>query len=173
MTIGFIGDPAIGAKTNLIWALVNEKPNKDFKNENRCNLESIVGSELYFKKINISDQTINICFLDLCGQKINLDLNLAYLRNANIIILGYDITDKESFNNIKNFWFPNIKNKLNKIKKFYLIGNKVDLEEERLVLREEAEKFAIENNFSFFEVSAYYYINVKELLSDFTNSCLN
>jgi small GTP-binding protein len=173
MTIGFVGDIAIGAKTNLIWALVNEKPSINFKNENGCELKSTVTCELLFKKINILDQTINICFIDLCGQKINLDLNLAYLRNANIIILGYDITDKESFNNIKNFWFPNIKNKLNKIKKFYLIGNKVDLEEERLVLREEAEKFAIENNFSFFEVSAYYYINVKELLSDFINSCLN
>ena len=136
-------------------------------------MESIVGSELYFKKINILDQTINICFLDLCGQKINLDLNILFLRKVNIIALGYDITNKESFNNIKNFWFPNIKNNLNKNKKFFLIGNKVDLEKERQVLREEAEEFAKENNFIFFEVSAYYYINVKELLSDLINSCQN
>ena len=173
MTIGFVGDCATGAKTNLIWALVNEKPSINFKNENGYDLESTVGFHYLIKNINILDQTINIRFFDLCGQKISFNSNLSLLRNVNIIALGYDITDKESFNNIKNFWFPALKNELYKIKKYYLIGNKVDLEEKRQVLREEAEKFANENNFSFFEVSAYYYINVKELLSDFTNSCLH
>jgi len=88
--------------------------------------------------------------------------------------LGYDITNKESFDNLKNYWLPYIKNEINENNtKLYLIENKVDLEEKRQVYREEAEKFAIENNLTFFEASAYYYINVKEFLSDFTNSCLN
>ena len=113
MTIGFVGDVAIGSKTNLIWALVNEKPIINFKNEYGSDLINTVASDLYFKKINILSQTINFCFLDLCGQKRNIDLNLSFLRNAKIIVLGFDITNKDSFNNIKNFWLPNIKKKLN------------------------------------------------------------
>ena len=97
-----------------------------------------------------------------------------FLKHMDIYVLGYDITNRESFNDIKDFWLPFIKNEIIvNNQKFYLIGNKVDLEKERQVLREEAEKFAIENKFIFFEVSAYYYINIKELLSDFINRCLN
>ena len=89
MTIGFEGDPPIGAKTNLLWALVNEKPSKNFKNKNGDDLNSTIGFDHYSKKINIIVQTINISFIDFCGQKFFFDVNLVYLRNVNIIVLGY------------------------------------------------------------------------------------
>ena len=87
--------------------------------------------------------------------------------------MGYDITDRESFDSIKNFYFPEAKMNLNKDIKYYLIGNKFDLEEERQVQKEEAEKFANENGFPFFEVSTYNYYNIKELLSDFISNFQN
>ena len=171
--ITFIGDSATGAKTNLIWALVKEEPSINFVKENGTDMHFTVGFDMNYKKINISNRKILMFFWDLQGVHISLINNMQFIKNSNIICLGYDITDKKSFKNIKDFWIPMIKREINENIKFYLIGNKVDLEESREVPRKEAEEYAKENNYLFFEVSAYYYINIKELLSDLIESCLN
>lgn len=167
INIVFVGNCATGAKTNLIWALKNEEASINYKEKYGNELIFTVGFDFYFKEINQLNHKIIFNFIDLQGAHYSLPNNLSFIRKANIIALGYDITDKNSFNDIKNFWLPNIKKEVNKNTKYFLIGNKVDLEEKRKVLREEAEEFANKNNFSFFEVSAYYYINVKELLAEF------
>ena len=76
-----------------------------------------------------------------------------YTRDANIIILVYDITRKESFTHIPD-WVKDLTNvKLDEVI-FGLVGNKIDLEDQRQVTKEEGEKYAQDNNIIFQEVSA-------------------
>lgn len=65
----------------------------------------------------------------------------------------YDITKKDSFNNVKN-WLSEVKMHAESDLIAILIGNKIDLEEERQVTGEAGEAFAKENKVFFMEVSA-------------------
>ena len=87
-----------------------------------------------------------------------------YTRDANIIILVYDITSKDSFLGLTD-WLKDLTN----IKKdeviFVVVGNKKDLDDKREVKSEEGEKFTKENNFLFAEVSAKTGEGFKELFN--------
>ena len=76
-----------------------------------------------------------------------------YTRDANIILLVYEVTSKDSFLHL-NHWL----NDLTTVKKdeviFVVVGNKTDLEDKREVSREEGEQFAKDNDYLFAEVSA-------------------
>jgi GTPase SAR1 family protein len=67
-------------------------------------------------------------------------------------ILVYDITNKESFQNLDS-WINEIKEHGEKDCKLIVVGNKVDLEYEREVTVDDGEKYAMENNAAFFETS--------------------
>ena len=73
----------------------------------------------------------------------------------------YDITDKKSFE-IVNKWIDSIFN-LKDYKKFpdILIGNKIDLKDERIISFDEGKKKAIQHNIDFYETSAKENINVE------------
>ena len=75
-----------------------------------------------------------------------------YTRDCNVFILVYDISDKDSFTHINN-WFNDITNKDKKDVIFVLVGNKIDLEDKRAVSKNEAQNFANSKGFLFGEVS--------------------
>ena len=156
----FHGPIGSGAKTHLIWALVNEKGS--FNECLICTYTNIP----HRKDIIMNKEKIRLFLIDTNGQK-KIILNFSqYQKMSDIIVFGYDITDKKSFEELKDIWVTKFYEKDNN-KIYYLVGNKVDLVDKREVSKEEAEEFALANNFTFFEVSAFYYINVHELLSDF------
>ena len=81
-----------------------------------------------------------------------------YFRSSNCIILGYDITDKISFQSIKKEYFDKILDSLdvNQIKSplIYLVANKIDLQDRIQVPDEEAMSFVNEKKIPYFKVSA-------------------
>ena len=160
-TLIFIGNCGIGTKTSLINAYLEGKGCGQ-----KCFLATL-RSDPTFKKIQYLQKNLELRLIDTCGQE-RYSRYLFFHHNVDCIILGYDITDYDSFKNIESFWIPIAKNN-NKCKKFYLVGNKIDLEEERKVSKEEAIKLANKYGFPFCEVSAKYYINVKELFEDILN----
>ena len=81
----------------------------------------------------------------------------SYIRNAALIFLIYDISSKESFDNLTQ-WIEFI-NSYEKTK-IVLCGNKIDLENERKVSKTQGENFAKEKNLVFHEVSALENINM-------------
>ena len=94
-----------------------------------------------------------------------------------LCVLIYDITDKSSFDFIKDNWYKVIRSEFEEIKLIYLIGNKLDLEEEnychfrgrevkREVSKEEAFQFSKENNLRYFEISCKENTNIKIFLDD-------
>ena len=88
-----------------------------------------------------------------------------YIRDANIIIVVYDITVKESFTNTSH-WVNETKDLKKEDAIFVLVGNKIDLETNRQVSIKEAEELAKQNDFLFFEVSAKTGVNVHELFNN-------
>ena len=81
------------------------------------------------------------------------------------IILVYDVTDETTFNNIRN-WIKQIETHAAKDVCKVLVANKCDLEDERVVSKEEGQQLADEYGLPFFEASAKARINVNELFFD-------
>ena len=144
----FVGDSGVG-KTTMIKNL-NEEPYKDLN-------ESSIGIDFYSKKIKYKGTEIRLQIWDTAGQEKYRGLIPSYIRNAALIFLIYDISSKESFNNLTQ-WIEFI-NSYEKTK-IVLCGNKIDLENERKVSKTQGENFAKEKNLVFHEVSALENINM-------------
>ena len=88
-----------------------------------------------------------------------------YIRDANIIIVVYDISNKDSFTHTEH-WVNETKDLKREDAIFVLVGNKIDLEDKRAVTKKEGEDFAIEKGFLFYEVSAKTGEQVAELFEN-------
>lgn len=96
----------------------------------------------------------------------------SYYSKANCCLLVYDIAKRETFEEIKEYYNPNIKTNCRKNIKVILLGNKADLEEKREIPSEEACEFALKNNYIFMESSCLKNTNVAnafETLIELTN----
>ncbi len=90
---------------------------------------------------------------DTAGQERFKNIQASYYKGANGILVVYDITNRESFEHV-NSWLIEIEKNGNKNVYKFLIGNKNDLEDQRVVTKEEGEEFASINGMDFFETSA-------------------
>jgi small GTP-binding protein len=82
---------------------------------------------------------------DACGQEIYLSLITNFYRCSSLAIMVYAINSKISFENIE-MWLREFRTNSNPDAKVILIANKVDLEKQREVTKEEVEIFCKENN---------------------------
>lgn len=108
-----------------------------------------------------NNQKVKIAIYDTNGQERFKSLSLNYLKKADGILLFYDITDKESFDSIKE-WMQSIYDVKDNNFPIVLIGNKIDLEDERIVTKEEGESESVKYNIKFYETSCKDNINIKE-----------
>ena len=112
--------------------------------------------------ILIDDQSVTLLLYDTAGSEKYRSLISLYSNEANIVFLTYDISNLESFNNIGK-WYDSLSN-INKDEViFALVGNKLDLDYNRKVKKEDAEKYANEHNYIFQEVSALNGDGIQEL----------
>ena len=133
------------------------------------NYQATIGLDFLNKIVNINGQKVHLVLYDTAGQEKFRSLIPMYIREAQIILLIYDITSKDSFESIPK-WFSDILNVKNDEAIFALVGNKIDLNDKRVVSFEEGKKLANEKNIIFEEVSAKDGQNFNEL---FTNKLFN
>ena len=113
-----------------------------------------VGFEFFTFNIIIKDKNIKLQIWDTCGQEAYRSLITSFYRNSSLAIIAYAINNINSYNNIEA-WLNEIKAQANPETKIFLIGTKVDLENDRKVTFEEAEKFKKDHEFQYFvETSA-------------------
>ncbi|XVF33636.1 hypothetical protein REPUB_Repub17cG0184900 [Reevesia pubescens] len=119
---------------------------------------------LRFAKIRTVEQdgkTIKLQIWDTAGQERFRTITSSYYRGAHGIIIVYDVTDQESFNNVKQ-WLNEIdryaSDNVNKL----LVGNKCDLTTNKVVSYETAKAFADEVGIPFMETSAKDSTNVEQ-----------
>ncbi len=98
---------------------------------------------------------------DTAGQERFKNITASYYRGGNGVLVVYDITDRESFENL-NSWLIEIEKNANKNVYKLLIGNKCDLEEKRKVSYQEGKDFAASNGMQFIETSAKADTKVKD-----------
>ena len=89
--------------------------------------------------IKYDEKIIKLQIWDTCGQEIYQSLITNFYRNSSLAILVYAIDNRKSFENLDN-WLKELKRESNPDAKTILIGNKIDLENEKVVSREEGEK---------------------------------
>ena len=151
----FLGDQYVG-KSSILNRFYQDKFEPDY--------QATIGLDFHSKNVEIKGTTIRLLLYDTAGQEKFKSLIPMYIRDANIIIVVYDITNKESFTHTEH-WVNETKDLKREDAIFVLVGNKIDLEENRAVGQKEAEDFAKEKGFLFDEVSAKTGDEVQELFT--------
>ena len=122
-----------------------------------------VGIPHYFSTYKLSDGSlVNVKIIDTAGQEKFRALSKNYYKKADCCLLVYDISKKQSFEECKDFYNKNIKDKCQKDIQVIVLGNKSDLEDKREVSSEEGAKFSEENNYLFMETSCLKNTNVAD-----------
>jgi small GTP-binding protein len=120
-----------------------------------------VGIDFKVKVVKINNVSYRVYFYDTTGQEKYKSISLNMIKNANGIILMYDITKRKSFDSI-NEWIESVKNVKGSNFPMILLGNKIDEEGDRKISKEEGEKLAKNFDIDFFEISNRDGININE-----------
>ena len=127
-----------------------------------------VGIDFLTKNVFLEDKTLRLIMWDTAGQERFKSLIPSYLKNANSIIITYDVTDKSSFISLSQ-WLKDVRENVVEGTYIILCGNKIDLNK-RVVPKEDAEKFAKENKISYIETSATTGQGINELFNNIINN---
>ena len=132
-----------------------------------------IGNPSYFSSYKLSDGSlVSVHLYDTAGQEAFRSLNELYYKKADCCLLVYDITNRKSFEECKNYYNKNIIEKCKKNIKVILLGNKTDLEVHRVISSEEGAGFALEHDYLFMETSCMKNTNVAnafETIIELTN----
>ncbi len=113
-----------------------------------------IGSDYKLKIVKLDNgKTIKVQLWDTAGQDKYRSIAKNYFKGSHGILLLYDITSQTSFDNIRE-WITDIKDEADENVIVFLLGNKIDLAEERKIPKAKGEELAKEFNVPFFEVSA-------------------
>ena len=155
-----IGEPFVG-KTCII--------NRYVDNNYKENPGSTIGSNYTSKKITIPDLNTEVILdiWDTAGQEVYRSFVKLFYKESKIAILVYDISDRKSFDELKKYWFNEIK-EFRKDIILGIAGNKSDLIDKEEVNEDEARKFAKEINAIFRLTSALSNIGIDELFLELT-----
>ena len=156
-----LGDSNVG-KTNMIIRFID--------NVFSLNTPSTIGYDCKTKIITIDKKKVKVNLWDTAGQEKYLSINKSFFQKIDGVMLVYDITKLESFENVQN-WIETIKDYDEKMPAV-LVGNKSDMEEKRIISDEEGKKLAEENNLKFFETSALNGNNIEKAFVYFCGEVL-
>ncbi len=128
---------------------------------------STIGLDYRLKTMTLkNNKTIKLQIWDTAGQDRFRAITKNYYKGANGIILIYDVTNSQTFENVKN-WITQIKEEASKNVVIYLAANKIDVADDlKVITPEEGQKMADEYHMPFFETSAKEGININEIFED-------
>ena len=148
-----IGDVNVG-KSNLVMRYTHGQFKDDY--------HTTIGVEYGAKNVKIRNKTYRIQIWDTSGSEHFRSITRNYYKSSACALIVYDITNRESFNNV-NVWVEECKNQTAQTIFIVLVGNKSDLEDERQVTKEEGQELAEELGIKFYEASAKTGDNVKDI----------
>ncbi len=163
--IVLLGETSVG-KTSIITRFTQNSFNP--------NTLSSLNAQFVTKTIEINNEKITFDLWDTAGQEKYRALAKIFYKDAKVIIFVYDITNKKSFDDIKNYWYNETKENVedeNVI--FCLVGNKNDLYEEEKISEKEAQEFADSINAIFKSTSALSNTGIPNLFENIGKKILN
>jgi len=122
---------------------------------------STIGVDFKIRTVELEGKTIKLQIWDTAGQERFRTITSSYYRGAHGIIVVYDVTEPDSFNNVKQ-WLNEIDRYANENVNKLLVGNKSDLVQKRQVDYKTAKAFADEMGIPFIETSAKNATNVEQ-----------
>lgn len=155
------GSPGVG-KTSLILRYIKDSFSEDLK--------KTIGTNFLIKEIEIDNTLCRLLIWDIGGQSQFSSLRQVYFKGSQAAIGVYDITSPESLHRILD-WVNSIKKSVGSIP-MILVGNKIDIEHERRIPREEALDLAARLDCVHYEASAKVGDNVEKFFLDITTRCL-
>lgn len=139
-----IGNAAVG-KSNLLLRYV--------KNSFQENYQITIGLEFAYKNLIIQDLNCRIQIWDTAGMECFRSISRGYYQSSVCAVIVYDITNRESFKNVKH-WIEECQINAPKTISMILVGNKSDLNDMRTVSEDEGKLLAENNGMTFYETSA-------------------
>ena len=139
-----VGDSSVG-KSNLLSKFAHNKFADSY--------EATIGVEFDVKNLEINEKIFRIQIWDTAGQENFKSITKAYYKNCVCAMVVYDITKRQTFDNIQT-WLDDVRNESPKNALIILIGNKIDLYQERQISYDEGNEFAKKNEIMFAETSA-------------------
>ncbi len=159
-----IGDSGVG-KT----CLIQQYTSKEFTEEH---ITTIAAGDKSFKEVKVGEKTLKLEIWDTVGQEKFKSVNKIYMNQAKIALIVYDMTEQNSFNNLKN-WYQELKDKNDSVEIIGVIANKSDLYEDKVIDKEEGENYAKSIKAIFYETSALDYDSVAAAFEGLTKNYVN
>lgn len=122
---------------------------------------STIGVDFKIRTIELDGKTIKLQIWDTAGQERFRTITSSYYRGAHGIIVVYDVTDQESYANVKQ-WLQEIDRYASENVNKLLVGNKSDLTTKKVVDNTTAKEFADSLGIPFLETSAKNATNVEQ-----------
>ena len=124
-----------------------------------------IGLDFRLKTINLKDdRKVKIQIWDTAGEDRFRSITRNYYKGAKGILLIFDVTDKETFTHVRD-WIERIHEESPEGITICLVGNKIDMNESRVISNEEGKKIADEFKIPYFETSAKSNIGVEEVFT--------
>jgi len=160
-----IGDPGVG-KTSMILQFTDKAFRRSYI--------PTIGANITEKAITLYDTSFQMILWDLAGQSKFQKIRSLYYNGAQCVIIVFDLTKSESFENIRN-WYSDVKNNFSNFDdiEVALCGNKCDLEDEIKVSQDEALKLAAELNIGYLETSARIGKNIDKVFDDLVDNMIS
>lgn len=124
--------------------------------------KATIGIDFMSKTMYLPDRTVRLQLWDTAGQERFRTLIPSYIRDSNVAVVVYDITNRQSFMDASK-WIDDVKAERGTQVIIVLVGNKTDLGDKREVTAEEGEAKAKDMGAIFIETSAKAGHNVKNL----------
>eukprot|EP01089_Gocevia_fonbrunei_P020674 TRINITY_DN775_c0_g1_i1.p1 TRINITY_DN775_c0_g1~~TRINITY_DN775_c0_g1_i1.p1 ORF type:complete len:229 (+),score=59.24 TRINITY_DN775_c0_g1_i1:32-718(+) len=157
LKIIILGDSGVG-KTSLMNQYVNKKFSNQYK--------ATIGADFLTKEVMVDDKLVTLQIWDTAGQERFQSLGVAFYRGADACVLVFDVNVAKTFENLKSWreeFLIQAGPKDPEKFPFIVIGNKIDLEQSRVVSRKRAQNWCEQTgNIPYFETSAKEAINVEQ-----------
>jgi Ras-related protein Rab-3C len=148
-----IGNSSVG-KTSFLFRYADNSFTSAFV--------STVGIDFKVKTVIRKEKRMKLQIWDTAGQERYRTITTAYYRGAMGFILMYDVTNEDSFNSVQD-WVTQIKTYSWDNAQVILVGNKSDIERDRIISYDRGKQLADQLGLEFFETSAKENINVKNV----------
>ena len=159
LKIIIVGDSSVG-KTNIINRYVNGEFSRDYM--------ITIGMDFLTCNLELDNKIFKLNLWDTAGSEQFRSVTKGYYSNSCCALIVYDITNEKTFQNVKQ-WMDDCYAFANKNIHLVLVGNKIDLQQDRKINKETAEEFAGQYGMDFYEVSALSGENIENIFFGICN----
>ncbi|CAF1319325.1 unnamed protein product [Adineta steineri] len=155
-----IGDSGVG-KTTILQRFAHDYFSTEYV--------ATIGVDFQIRTIKADTKRCKLQIWDTAGQDRFKCVVSSFYRNANGVVICFDLTDVESFRNVHN-WFEEVKRYCPEQTPVFLIGTKSDLKARRMITYDMIKAYADKYQISYLETSSKTNENVEKCFFDFTQA---